>query len=119
MIIIGKGNWKKTAVETESAGVSVKFFFSLDKNGAQIKKEVMAKKLASLVAPLLPNGTEVFINKRTGALLVNRRPIAQIVVPSEYSTTITWWPDRCIALELDTEEIECNYRMLESGWSSS
>ncbi len=86
---LGRGKWKVQEV-TDDLDDKIQFFVQPDKNGAQIRREVLAKNLKDILLPLV--GTkQVFLRKSIGSLLVDRRVLASIFITGEHSARIQFW----------------------------
>ena len=68
---LGRGKWKPQLVEC-SLGQEHKFYVNPDKNPAQTRKEVLAKRFQTIVSPMC-SGKEFFIKKSSGTLYNDRR----------------------------------------------
>ena len=114
---LGRGKWKPQNVK-DAAGISHQFYIQPDKNGAQVRREVLAKELSRLVSPLVPN-KEVFVRKSTGSILIDRRVLASIFVTTQDSARIEWYHPQRIALGIEQAPIDQQFRLLIGGPSDS
>ena len=69
---LGRGKWKPQNVE-DSVGTSHKFYVNPDKNPAQMRREVLAKRVQSIISPLCID-KELFVKK----------PLDQFIVIAEF-----------------------------------
>lgn len=115
---LGRGRWKDQKVPN-AEGTPVQFYVQPDKNGATIKKEVLAKALKDIVASLLPGDKQVFVRKSTGSVMVDRKILASVVVVDELSARLAWYHVKRIDLKLEQSEVEEQFKMVAGGQSSS
>jgi len=96
---LGRGKWKKQVVVNDQKQ-EIQFYVGPDKNGAQIRKEVLAKRLKEVVQDLLKE-KQVFVRKATGTLFVDKRPLVSISITGEDGYALVWYAAKRIALDLD------------------
>ncbi len=112
---LGRGKWK---VQEVTDDLEIQFFVQPDKNGAQIRREVLAKNLKDILLPLV--GTkQVFLRKSTGSLLVDRRVLASIFITGELSARIQWFHPKRIELAIEQDVVEEQFAALVGGPSYS
>jgi hypothetical protein len=104
----------------DSEGVKTQFFVGPDKNGAQVKREVLAKHLRVLVQSHV-QGKEVWCKKATGTLFVDKRRLVTIHVQDESSARLDWAHSKRIDLKIDQGVVEEAFKalLLDGGPSSS
>jgi hypothetical protein len=107
-LMLRKGVWKKQAV-LDDKSKEIRFFVNPDKNGAQIRREVLTKLLQDLVQNSLA-GKEVWAKKPTGTLFVDRRRLCVLHITSEEGFSIEWMHDKRIQLKLDEATISESFK---------
>ena len=83
-------------------------YISPDKNGAQVKKEVLVKHLQTLLQPLLTK--EVWAKKQTGTIPVDRRKLVSIVLANEFDARLDWNHAKAADLKLDVGLVESQFK---------
>jgi hypothetical protein len=101
---LGRGKWKDQFVDISDT-VSHQFYVAPDKNPCQVRKEVLAKALKNIIAPLLPQ-KDVYLKRATGAIYVDKRVLATIHIVDEIDATINWSHTKRIQLALDQKAVE-------------
>ena len=101
---LGKGKWKEQVVR-DAQNIPLQFFVQPDKNGAQVRKEVLAKHLREIVQPLIAE-KQIYIKKSTGTLFVDRRPLVSIFVTGEFSARLGWFHTKRISLNIEQGPVE-------------
>ena len=86
----------------------VKYYVSPDKNGAQVRKEILAKHLQAFLKPLV--NKEVWVKKQTGTILVAKRKLVSLITVDEYDVRFDWMPLKAAELKLDTGAIEPQFK---------
>ncbi len=114
---LGRGKWKVQQVLDDLDEV-VQFFVQPDKNGAQIRREVLAKNLKAILGPMVP-GKEIFVRKTTGSLLVDRRVLATVFITGEQGARIQWFHPKRIDLAIEQSMVEDQFAALVGGPSYS
>lgn len=102
-------------METET-----KYRIPLDRNGAQVRKEALAKHLQSFLKLLISK--EVRVQKQTGTLLVDKRKFCSLIIVNEYDARLDWNHFKAVDLKLDVGLIESQFKpefILGSGRQSS
>ena len=111
-LLLGRGQYKKTEVISPS-GESVQFYFNPDKNAATVRREVQAKQLANVLAPLVAD-VKLTVRKNTGSVIYRKSELAAVVVESDTVTKVGWNRPLAATLHLNTDEIEAAF-VVESG----
>ena len=104
---LGRGKWKPQLVE-DSLGAEHKFYVNPDKNAAQVRKEVLAKRLQSIISPMCP-GKDIYIKKSSGTLYNERRAVVSVILTGEESARLDWCQPKRIELKLVQEEVEAAF----------
>ena len=115
---LGRGKRKTTEVPDPAGGSSHTFYVNPDKNGAQVKKEVMAKHLRDIITPLLPEGKQVFLRRTTGSIMVDRRVLVNVVVRDENTVALAWFHSKRIELKLDEASVHQQFDLVAGNLSS-
>ena len=85
------------------------FFVNPDKNLAQTRKDILSKKLAMHLQPLVEG--DVKAAKISGAILIDgKRRIASLVIKDEFSFDIVWDPVQAGLCRLDTSQVTIAFR---------
>ena len=114
---LGRGKWKKQEVIDDLDEI-VQFFVQPDKNGAQTRREILAKNLKDIIQPLI--GTkQVFVRKSTGSVMVDRRVLATVFINGEQSARLQWNHPQRIALSIIQETVEEQFSAVVGGPSYS
>ena len=114
---LAKGKWVPQNV-LDPTGKSNQFYISVDKNLAQVRKEILAKGLKDIVGKALGR-TDVFFRRATGAVFVDKRVLATVSIPDEDTANIVWTQAKLIALGLDQVAIEQQFKELASKGGQS
>ena len=118
-IQLGKGVWKKQEVLGPMES-QIRYSISPDRNGAQVRKEVLAKHLQNFLKPLISK--EVWLKKQTGTILVDKRKLCSLIIVDEYDVRLDWYHLKAADLKLDVGLIESQFKsefILGSGRQSS
>ena len=100
-------------------GTLHKYYINPDKNGCQVRREILCKDLKDIVAPHIQD-QNIFIQKSTGSIMVQRRVLASIVVTGTISARIQWMPAQRIKYKITDEvraAIEVAFSALTGGES--
>jgi hypothetical protein len=89
--------------------VKIQFFISPDKNPAQVRKEVLSKKLQLYLEGLLPNEA-VFCKKASGTVLTRKRKLVSVVIVDEFAVKLDWSFPLAAVLKLDHGAIEHHFK---------
>ena len=89
-------------------GVAIRVYVSPDENPAQVRKEVLSKKLQTFIGTLLQE--EVWCKQETGTFLVNKRKVVSVVIVDEHSSRLDWFVPTAAALKLDMAAIELHFK---------
>ena len=103
-LYLGRGKFKVQNVNDDQ-GVSNKFYVSVDKNPAQIRKEVLAKRLHTILSPLCP-GKDLAVKKATGSVTVDRRVLVSVQLTGEETARLNWCHAKRIELSVDQATVE-------------
>ena len=101
---LGRGKWKPQFVD-DSLGVAHKYYINPDKNPAQMRKEVLSKRLQSIIAPLCID-KEFFVKKASGTIYVDRRVLVSVVLTGEESARLNWCHPKRIDCKIDLAVVE-------------
>ena len=116
---LGPQKYKEQVCKDPSAN-PVGFYVNADKNGAQIRKEVQAKLLKSILEKEKPE-LKFFLKRDAGVVFVDRKPIASVVVIAEDKSRVSWNHTHRIAKGVDearvTEEFQSAARNGGVQWS--
>ena len=115
---LGRGRWKPQLVEC-SLSKEHKFYVNPDKNPAQTRKEVLAKRLQGIISPMCID-KEFFVKKSSGTLYTDRRAVVTVVLTGEESARLEWCHPKRIELKLVQEDVEAAFsQYVVSGGQSS
>jgi hypothetical protein len=103
-LYLGRGKFKDQFAKDDQ-GVSHKFYVSADKNPAQIRKEVLAKRLQTIISPMCP-GKEMGVKKASGSVTVDRRVLVSVQLTGEESARLNWCHAKRIELKIEQEAVE-------------
>ena len=101
---LGRGKWKPQEVD-DSAGASYSFYVNPDKNPAQMRKEVLAKRLQTIIQPLCID-KELYVKKSSGAIYTDRRVLVSVVLTGEESARLNWCQPKRIECKIDQAVVE-------------
>ena len=105
-LFLGKGEWKEQVVDSPNG--QIQFFVSPDKNGAQVRKEVLAKKLCTFLQSCTEENVKCV--RVTGHILVGKKRLAALSIKDEFNFEITWDPALAGHLKLDTAKVSSDFR---------
>ena len=114
---LGRGKWKPQQVKGIN-DVFHQFYVQPDKNGAQIKREILSKELANIFSTIVQSSS-FFVRKSTGSVFVDRRVLATVHVTGENQAKINWFHPKRIQLNIKQEEVEEQFNALLGGPSYS
>ena len=114
---LGRGKWKPQQVKGINDVVH-QFYVQPDKNGAQIKREILSKELANIFSSIVQSSS-FFVRKSTGSVFVDRRVLATVHVTGENQAKINWFHPKRIQLSIKQEEVEEQFYALLGGPSYS
>ena len=109
---LGPGEYKKQETITPN-GVSVSFFVNPDKNAAQVRTEVLAKKLRDHLGEICP-GKSFFLRRSDGTVFEDRRALVQVQVISNSNTRLGWKHLQRTRLGIDQEQVEEKFKKIIS-----
>jgi len=101
---LGRGKWKTQEVE-DSVGAIHKFYVNPDKNPAQMRREVLAKRLKGIISPHCID-KEFFVKKSSGSLYCDRSVVVSVVLTGEESARLQWCHPKRIELKLEQAVVE-------------
>ena len=101
---LGRGKYKPQLVECAEHKEN-KFYVNPDKNPAQVRKEVLAKRLQCIVSPMRVDKT-FYVKKSSGSVYCDKRCVATIVLTGEESARIDWCHPKRIDLNIVQEDVE-------------
>ena len=101
---LGRGKRKPQEVEDDLA-VSHKFYVNTDKNPAQMRKEVLAKRLQSILSPICID-REFLVKKSSGSIYTDRRVLVSVQVTGEESARLNWCHPKRIECKIDQAAVE-------------
>ena len=104
-----------TALQNPGSNVENQFVVAPDKNGAQIRREVLSKLLKDFVQQQIGQAKQVFLQKASGALFVDKRRLLSVHITGESSARIDWDHPKRIGLQLDQAPVEEKLRTLVVG----
>ena len=101
---LGRGKWKPQLVE-DSLGAEHKFYVNPDKNPAQMRKEVLAKRLQAILSPICID-KQFFVKKSSGTIYTDRRVLVSVVLTGEDSARLVWCHPKRIECHIDQAAVE-------------
>ena len=101
---LGRGKWKPQEVEVDS-GKTHNFYVNPIKNPSQIHKEVLAKRLQSIISPLCID-KEFFVKKSSGSIYSDRRVLVSVQVTGEESARLNWCHPKRIECKIEQAAVE-------------
>ena len=104
---LGRGRYKPQFVEC-AENKQHKFYVNPDKNPAQTRKEVLAKRLQTIISPMRAD-KEFFVKKSSGSIYCESRVVATVFLTGEESARIDWCHPKRIELKLVQEDIEAAF----------
>jgi outer membrane murein-binding lipoprotein Lpp len=112
----GKPLFKEQLVDSSHG--PIQFFVNPDKNSAQVKKEVLCKKLATFLQAYLPPNTLVTASRVNGRVFVGQKRAVSILIKDESSFSLDWDRAYCNTLKLEYPVVEQAFRSEVSQSSS-
>ena len=99
-------------------GGEVTFYLNRDKNGAQVKREILTRGLLGILKEKLPM-QEFFARRAEGIIFTDRRPLVSVQILANDSVRLSWKHTKRIGLGLDEEEIATAFKTISDGepWS--
>ncbi len=113
---LGRGKWKRQEVIDDLDEI-VQFFVQPDKNGAQTRREILAKNLKDIIQPLI-GSKQVFVRKSTGSVMVDRRVLATEFINGEHSARVQWFHPKRIELAIEQDVVEQQFAAIVGGPAS-
>ena len=80
-------------------GALHKYYINPDKNGCQVRREILCKDLKDIITPYIQDH-KIFVQKSTGSIMVQRRVLASIIVTGTISARIQWMPAQRIKYKI-------------------
>ena len=111
---LGRGVWKPQVCQ--GVGGDVQVFVNPEKNPAQVKKEILTKKLQKFLGSLISE--EVSCSRVLGRCFVKRRRIVSVLIKDESDFILDWDKAQCNILKLEWGIAEAQFRADEGGLSS-
>ena len=115
-IFLGRGKYKETVCKDERNNAH-KFYINPDRNGCQIRREILCKELSKILSACLPRERFV-VQKTSGSVLFQRRVLATVIVVDPMSARIQWMPAPRISLGLIDEvlaNVEAQFSDIAGG----
>jgi hypothetical protein len=107
---LGRGKFKSQTCK-DSNDQPVQFFCQPDKSPAQIRREILCKGIQKFLVSKC--SSEIWIRKATATILVDKRPLVSIRVPSETSACFVGWNEaRLISLKIEKAELDTELQKL-------
>ena len=114
---LGRGQWKKQEV-TDDLDERHQFYVQPDKNGAQIRREVLSKALKEILQSAVP-GKQFFVRKSTGSVMVDRRVLCTVFITGEQTARLAWVHPERIQLGIDEASVGTQFSAIIGGPSYS
>jgi len=117
-LMLGRGRYKPQLVEC-AEHKEHKFYVNPDKNQAQTRKEVLAKRLQAIISPMCFD-KEFFVKKSSATLYTDRRALVTVVLTGEESARLEWCHPKRIELKIVQEDVEAafSHYVVAGGQSS-
>ena len=106
-LMLGRGRYKPQLVEC-AEHKEHKLYVNPDKNPAQTRKEVLAKRLHAIISPMRDD-KEFFVKKSSASVYCDRRCVATVVLTGEESARLDWCHPKRIELKLVQEDVEAAF----------
>ena len=100
----GAPKFKEQVVEGPNG--NVQFFINPDKNNAQVRKEVLCKKLAGFLQGFLPANIAISASRVNGRVFVAKKKTVSILIKDENSFTLVWDKAYCNVIKLEYPAVE-------------
>ena len=104
---LGRGKYKPQFVECAESKEH-KYYVNPDKNPAQVRKEVLAKRLQSIFSPMRVDKT-FYVKKSSGSVYCDNRCVATVVLTGEESARIDWCHPKRLDLKILQEDVESTF----------
>ena len=101
---LGRGKYKPQLVECAESKEH-KFYVNPDKNPAQVRKEVLAKRLQSIFFPMRVD-KNFYVKKSSGSVYCDNRCVATVFLTGEESARIDWCHPKRLDLKISQEDVE-------------
>ena len=100
-LYLGRGKHEGTRCLDEKNNYH-KFYINPDRNGAQIRREILSKEVAKILQSAFPSHT-FFVQKSTGSVYWQRQVLGTVVVIDPVTSRVSWKPAARIGLGLIDE----------------
>jgi hypothetical protein len=115
---LGRGKWKVQEVPDDT-GHKHQFYVAPDKNPAQMRKEVLTKRIQTILASMSPN-KQFFSKKSIGSVYCDRRVVVTVQITGEESARLCWCHAKRIELGIDQASAEEQFaQYIVAGGSGS
>ena len=114
---LGPAHYKPQKCELPGGG-EVTFYFNRDKNGAQVKREILTKGLLGILAEKCTS-KQFFAQRSEGIIFTDRRPLVSVQVLPDDGVRLAWKHTKRIAIGMDEAEITAAFKEICDGepWS--
>ena len=96
---LGRGKWKVQEVPDDT-GHKHQFYVAPDKNPAQMRKEVLTKRVQTILSSLSPD-KQFFSKKSLGSVYCDRRVVVTVQITGEETARLLWCHAKRIELGID------------------
>ena len=95
------------------------FYIQPDKNGAQTRKEILAKAIKNILeADVAGANTQFLVRKSTGSVMVDRKVLCSVVIVDENTSKIAWFHPLREQLGIVQSTVEEQFAVVAGGPSS-
>ena len=110
---LGRGLYKDQFV-LDDQNKQIKFYVNPDKNPCQMRREILAKHLRSILAPKVAD-KDLFLKKQTGSVLENKRAICSVIITGPESARLEWCHPKRIELGIEQAPVEQEFSAFVIG----
>ena len=110
------GTWERFLVQDPQKQL-VQVYLGPDKSPKQVKTEVLAKRLLSVLEGF--RFENLHLNRRSGQVLCNWRPLAMVHIESKESSELMWDKAFASELELDTQKVYSTFKTVSAQGSAT
>ena len=110
---LGRGQYKDQFV-LDDQNKQIKFYVNPDKNPCQMRREILAKHLRSILAPKVVD-KDLFLKKQTGSVLENKRAICSVIITGPESARLEWCHPKRIELGIEQAPVEQEFSAFVIG----
>ena len=90
---------------------SIQFYCQPDKSPAQVRREILCKGIRKFLQGKCES--DIWIRKATGTILVDKRPLVSLRVPTENSANFVGWNDaKLISIKVEKAELDSELKKL-------